>query len=150
MEFQESAQSVFMNQSKVLKGKLFAEFEGKEHAPLSVIWEGIWSTQTSNYSRVMQYIHRNWALCTAETVAFHILPSTRWLCRKCLGEAGYESDYSWAILSNAIACAFMIRCSIKNARQFLCAYAVIVDMNGNRHSRWKGVLFFFFLWSYGN
>lgn len=49
-----------------------------------------------------------------EALAYTHLPHTRWLCRKWYpvsGEAGYGSDYSWAITSKAIACAFTIGCS---------------------------------------
>lgn len=62
----------------------------------------------------MQHRISPWELCSAGTVAFGIIPHTRWLCRKWYpvsGEAGYGSDYSWAITSKAIACAFTIGCS---------------------------------------
>lgn len=64
----------------------------------------------------MQHRNSNRDLCSAGTITFSIIPSSQWLCRKqypCLGEAGYESDYSWAITSTAMGCAFMIGCTIE-------------------------------------
>lgn len=37
----------------------------------------------------------------------------------CLGETGYEPDYSWAITSKAIGCAFMMGCSIEKGQTII-------------------------------